>query len=236
MLMLHRRLGTWQHKVNRYIALNEFCRVKFIEAGLPADRVVVKPNFVDAPPPVESPRADFLFVGRLSLEKGLEVLAKAWGQYSGTAGLRVAGTGPEITKLVGLPRVEVLGQLASVQVQACMAQSTALVLPSICYENFPVTLVEAMAAGLPIIASRIGALAALIRHGQTGLLFEPGDAADLARTMAWAAEHPQEMARMGREARQDYEAHYTPQRNLAMLLAIYADACAAQSDVRHQLL
>src|SRR5450830_1369347 len=77
MVTLHRVIGTWRNKVTRYIALNEFCRQKFIEGGLPAERIVVKPNFVDSPASVEASREGFLFVGRLSVEKGLSTLAKA---------------------------------------------------------------------------------------------------------------------------------------------------------------
>jgi glycosyltransferase involved in cell wall biosynthesis len=119
-----------------------------------------------------------------------------------------------------------LGDLSLTEVQQRMARAQALVLPSICLESFPRVLVEAFAAGLPVIASRLGALAELVQPGETGLLFAPGDAQGLAEQMAWAAAHPAEMARMGRRARAVYEAHYTPQRNLARLLAIYAEAAA----------
>ncbi len=225
MLMLHRALGTWQHKVSRYIALNSFCRDKFIEAGLPADRIVIKPNFVEAlAPSADTPRRGFLFVGRLSPEKGVATLAQAWRLHEGAAQLSIAGTGPEDALLQGLPRAEVLGALPLAQIQKRMLSATALVLPSIWYENFPRTLVEAMGAGLPVIASRIGALAALVQDGETGLLFEPGNATDLRAKLAWAEAHPMELARMGQRARAVYEAEFTPERNLTALLGIYAEA------------
>jgi glycosyltransferase involved in cell wall biosynthesis len=234
MLVLHRGLGTWQHKVARYIALNDFCRDKFIAAGLPAARLVVKPNFVDAPPPAGLPRRGFLFVGRLAPEKGIATLAEAWRRHADRRDvqrdvqheLTVAGSGPEAARLAGLARLQAPGALAPPEVRRLMDGALALVLPSLWYENFPRTLVEALAAGLPIIASRIGALAGLVQEGRTGLLFEPGNAADLARTLAWAEAHPHEMARMGEAARADFEAHYTPARNLAQLLAIYRQAIA----------
>ncbi len=226
MLTLHRGLGTWAHKVSRYIALNEFCRRKFIEGGLPAERVVVKPNFVEAPLLVAQPRSGFLFVGRLSPEKGVAVLAQAWRRWNAEASLVVAGSGPEAERLEGLCGARLLGVLPLTEVQALMQRATALVLPSLCYESFPRTLVEAMAAGLPLIASRIGALADLVTEGETGLLFEPGNADDLARVLAWAQAHPAEMARLGLRGRQVYEERYTPERNLAQLLAIYAEAGA----------
>lgn len=236
-LALHRGLGTWQRGVQRYIALNEFCRAKLIEAGLPAQRVVVKPHFVDAPELAESEaRKGFLYVGRLAPEKGLQVLQDATravalrGPTPVPMQVQVAGAGPLAAALVAgsaLPGgLQLLGELPLTEVQQRMARAQVLVLPSICLESFPRVLVEAFAAGLPVIASRLGALAELVQHGETGLLFAPGDAQGLAEQMDWAAAHPAEMARMGRRARAVYEAEYTPQRNLARLLAIYAEAAA----------
>lgn len=223
MLTLHRGLGTYQNKVSRYIALNEFCRSKFIEGGLPAERIVIKPNFVDAPPPPAMQRSGVLFVGRLSAEKGIHTLAEAtkhWPQPS----LRVAGDGPEAALLDGLSGVTRFGSLPSAQVRLQMEQAAALVVPSIWYENFPRTIVEAFAAGLPVIVSRIGALADIVADGQTGLLFEPGNALDLAEKLTWAQNHPAEMAAMGLAARQRYEREFSPQANYQCLMDIYQQA------------
>lgn len=230
MLTLHRGLGTYRHKVARYIALNEFCRGKFIEGGLPAERVVVKPNFVNwADGPAlsqESTRQGLLFVGRLSVEKGVATLAEAMRRCP-NASLRVAGDGPQGGLLDGVAGVTRLGSQPSDAVRREMGGAHALVVPSIWYENFPRTIVEAFAAGLPVIASRIGALATLVTHGTTGLLFEPGDAADLADRMAWALAHPGEMAQMGRNARAQYDREFTPQVNYRRLMEIY-DAAMTQ--------
>jgi len=224
MLVLHRGLGTWAHKVTRYIALNEFCRRKFIEGGLPAGRVVVKPNFVDLPAPTEGPRQGLLFVGRLSHEKGVATLAQAAATLP-AGSLRVAGSGPDEALLQGTPAT-LLGALPGDQVAGEMQRAVALVLPSLWYENFPRTLVEAYACGLPVLASRLGALADLVQDGITGLHFEPGNAADLAERMQWALQHPAEMAAMGRAARALYERDYSPEVNHAQLMAVYAGAIA----------
>lgn len=224
MLTLHRALGTWRHKVTRYIALNEFCRNKFIEGGLPHERIVVKPNFVDLPAPALHDRNGFLFVGRLSVEKGVAVLAAAIAAQP-EACVRVAGTGPDAYVLrAAHPKVEALGALAPEAVHDEMTRALALVLPSIWYENFPRTLVEAYACGLPVIASRLGALPELVDDGVTGLLVRPADAQDLARAMRWAMENPAEMARMGRNARARYEARFTGEHNHRQLTAIYEAA------------
>lgn len=227
MLTLHRTIGTWQNKVTRYIALNEFCRSKFIAGGLAAERIVVKPNFVDFDAPAELDRFGFLFVGRLSAEKGIDVLVDA-ARALGDSCIRVAGSGPESACVLEVKGVVPLGALSSDAVRVEMSRALALVLPSIWYENFPRTLVEAFGCGLPVIASRIGALADLVNEGVTGLLFEPGNSHDLAKKMSWAQQHPEQMAEMGRNARALYEAEFTAERNHQQLVAIYQDAMNAK--------
>jgi glycosyltransferase involved in cell wall biosynthesis len=223
MLVLHRGLDTYLKWGTRYIALNEFCRNKFIEGGLPQDRIVVKPNFVDFPRLPASCRRGLLFVGRLSMEKGVAILARAAALMPAPC-LRVAGEGPEEALLEGLSDVRRLGSLGGESVRGEMSNAMALVLPSICYENFPRTIVEAFACSLPVIASRIGALAHLVQDGETGLLFEPGNPRDLADKMTWALAHPEQMAVMGQNARGYYESHYTSERNYEQLVAIYRNA------------
>lgn len=225
MLTLHRGLGTYRNKVARYIALNEFCRAKFVEGGLPEERVVVKPNFVDFAAPDAGPRSGFLYVGRLSPEKGVATLAAAMRHVPG-ADLRVVGDGPEAAALAGVAGVTCLGSQPGDTVRREMGCALALVVPSIWYENFPRTIVEAFASGLPVIASRIGALADIVSDGKTGLLFEPGNGRDLADKLAWAQAHPEAMAHMGQAARAVYEAHYAPESNYRLLMQIYDYAIA----------
>lgn len=228
----HRGVGTWTDKISRYIALNEFCRAKFIEGGLPTAKVVVKPNFVDLPPPAQpTSRHGFLFVGRLSAEKGIATLASAILSRPGLH-MRVAGGGPELPRLERQTNVELLGALSPDAVYAQMRSAEALVMPSIWYENFPRTLVEAYACGLPVIASRIGALADLVVEGKTGLLFAPGDPEDLAAKLDWAAANPVHMRTMGINAREKYEAEMTGSANERMLAGIYAAAIADRQSVR----
>lgn len=225
---LHRLLSTFKSRVTRYIALNEFCRHVFIQGGLPEERIRVKPNFVqDAGCQEDAKRSGFLFVGRLSPEKGIRVLADALKESRSAC--EIIGSGAESAHVAGLPGVMLSGWRDSDYIHNRMCSSCALVLPSLWYENFPRTLVEAFSCGLPVIASRLGAMATLIRDGETGLLFEPGNSADLAARMAWAQAHPEAMQRMGQAARREYKAKYTPQRNLAILLDIYAEAMASTS-------
>lgn len=226
MLTLHRALGTWSDKVTRYIALNDFCRGKFVAGGLPAESISVKPNFVDVQAPDESPRERGLFVGRLSPEKGIDVLIAAVESLQHGA-IDVIGTGPEAGRVAASGKLYAQGAKPAADVLTAMRGAAYLVMPSIWYENFPRTLVEAYACGLPVIASRLGAMAELIADGGTGLLFEPGDADDLAKKISWAERHPEEMRTMGENARREYEAKYTPEINYQQLIAIY-DAAVAE--------
>jgi glycosyltransferase involved in cell wall biosynthesis len=233
MLAVHRALGTYRNKVTRYIALNEFCRKKFIEGGLPAERIVVKPNFVDIPAGDEKLRQGGLFVGRLSAEKGIVALARAMDQVP-TCQLNVIGSGPEEAALSSRANIHMLGFLPRDQIFRHMQRAAYLLMPSIWYENFPLTLVEAFACGLPVIASRMGAMAELIEDGRTGLLFEPGAAEDLAKKIIWAEANPEAMIAMGKYARNEYEAKYTPERNFRRLMVIYMEAINARKNLVSQ--
>jgi glycosyltransferase involved in cell wall biosynthesis len=222
---MNRAIGTYRDRVTRYIALTEFCRDKFIQGGLPAERISVKPNFVDIDRAPGGPRRGGLYVGRLSAEKGLDLLLEALKELP-TVSIDVIGDGPERGKLAGHPQVNLLGWLSPAEINERMQRAAYLVMPSIWYENFPRTLVEAYANGLPLIASRLGSLAELVDHGRTGLVFEPGSARDLARHLAWAEAFPQKMRAMGENARETYEARFTSERNYARLMEIYENAVA----------
>ncbi|WP_290764616.1 glycosyltransferase family 4 protein [Aquabacterium sp.] len=224
-ITVHRALGTYRNKVNRFIALNAFCRDKFIEMGLPATKVVIKPNCVAAvAEPCWEGRNGGLYVGRLSPEKGMVTLLGAWDLLStpgSPAKLRVVGKGEFEDAWSQRGNEVYLGFKPLPEVIEQMRRSLYMVVPSIWFENFPRTIVEAFSVGLPVIASRIGALAELIEDGVTGLLVEPHDPRDLANKMAWAEAHPDAMLAMGRQAHARYRACYAPDVNLAELLAIY---------------
>jgi len=227
MLSFHRTLGTFQNKVARYIALNEFCRDKFIQGGLPADRIRIKPNFSlsgqTTSPPVA--RAGGLYVGRLSAEKGVDVLIEAARMLT-QANLQLIGGGPLEATVKAAFGERYLGFQPLADIFQRMNSALFLVLPSVCYESSPRTITEAFSCGLPVIASRLGALPEIVEDGVTGLLFSPGDSADLAARITWANTHPERMLAMGKAARRQYEAQYTPEANYRVLLDIYHEAIA----------
>lgn len=238
MLSTHRLIGTWSRKVRRYIALSRFCRDQFVAAGLPEDKIRIKPNFAGAGADAARPDANddiaavpghFLYVGRLSPEKGIAVLGQA---LKDDAALRciAIGVGPAEAALAGLANVELAGWQDRAAVSRHMERALALVVPSIWFEPFGLVVIEAFAHGLPVIAANIGSLPEIVTPGKTGLLVEPGDAQDLARKMHWALEHPAEMRRMGRAARVVHEQRFSAQENYRQLIGIYQDAIAASAD------
>jgi glycosyltransferase involved in cell wall biosynthesis len=172
-----------------------------------------------------------VYVGRLSAEKGVHLLLEAWrglGDYP----LTLVGAGPEEAALrrraADLPGVRFTGWLAPDGVRAQLARAAFSVAPSLCYENFPLAVAEALAAGRPVVAPYPSALADLVEEGLTGLLFRSGDAASLADACRQLAVDPSLAETLGREARERYEETLTPERGLARLVAIYRDARAAR--------
>ena len=231
MVARHRRRGTWATRPDRFIALTEFARRKFIEGGLPGAHIQVKANFLPdnrAAGEHVAARRGGLFVGRLSPEKGIGTLLDAWQDMD--VPLRVIGEGPlleEARRRKG-PAVTVLGAMGKEAVAASMAQTAFLVLPSQCYEGFPMVLVEAFRAGLPVIASKLGAMAEIVEAGKTGLHFEPGNASDLAAKVRWAVANPDKMGAMGANARKIYVENYTADVNYTRLMEIYDEARHAE--------
>lgn len=244
MLAFHRARRTWHRDVDAFIALTDFGRARFIAGGLPADRVVVKPNFAadrgeGDPSDDGNARADgsaehryatgpFLFVGRLAQEKGIDILLEAWRRVGAKRQLRIVGDGPLAERVrataAGLPDVTVLGPLSRDDVDGEMRSAAALVFPSVWYEGMPLTLIEAFAARLPVIASRLGAMEAMVADGRTGILTTPGDVAGLAEAITGAARDAAGLAAMGAAARAAYLEAYDPESNYARLAAIYAAA------------
>ena len=232
MLSIHRGLQTWSRKVARFIALSEFSRGKFIAGGLPEGRIAIKPNFVSLDTGIGAGTGNYaLFVGRLSEEKGLTTLLEAWKKTHSHGRLKIVGDGP-MAPLVRdaastVPGIEWLGPRTRSEVSRLMADASFLVFPSIWYETFGMVLIEAFSAGLPVIASNLGAMAELIRDGSTGKLFQARSSDELATTVDWAFANPDALQAMRLSARREFELKYTAESNYAQLMGIYQDAIAA---------
>lgn len=233
MLWRHRKLGTWNKAVDRYIALTEFAKEKINRTGVPLEKIAVKPNFIAPDPGPGSHEGGFaLFVGRLSEEKGVTKLLAAWEQIGETCELRLVGDGPlgdAVREAADRnPRIVWLGKQPQEVVRAQMKSAGFLVLPSLWYEGFPLVIVEAFACGLPVVASDLGAMSTIIRHGENGMKFPPGNVEALAEAVRSTSNDPVRLSALQEQARTDFEANYTKAQNLKTLLSIYDEAIAAR--------
>jgi glycosyltransferase involved in cell wall biosynthesis len=234
-IQVHRSRQTWTRGVTIFIALTEFVRQQYVAGGFPGDRIRIKPNFVPRPRRRRAGLGNyFLYLGRLSAEKGVDVLLDAWHPELGQ--LLIVGDGPARPDLEARARrhgesVKLLGSLPRERCMELLDNARALVVASRVYETFGLVAVEAYAHGVPAVAPASGAFPELVRDGQTGLLFSPGDPADLRRRLRQLLD-PEQSTRMGVQARQRYEAEYTPERNLATLMAIYREAIARPTPSR----
>ncbi len=231
MLSTHRLLGTWEHDVDLYVVPSEFSRGVFIEAGLPAEKLLVKPNFVHPDPGPNQGLGEYaLFAGRLAPEKGILTLLDAWRRVRPIP-LLIAGDGPlrdyldwYIAERGLRDCVTLLGYQSPERMIPLMQGARVAVFPSEWYETFGRVAAEAFACGVPVIASSMGAMAEVVADGRTGLHFTPGDAEDLAAKVSWAWSHPAEMEALGRGARGEFEARFTAERNAQLLMEIYRTA------------
>jgi glycosyltransferase involved in cell wall biosynthesis len=231
----HRQHGTWKREVDRLIAMSPFARDLFAQSGLPAEKVVVKPNSVDDPgPPCEGERQGIVYAGRLSQEKGVRILVAAARQCP--AKIEMIGEGPLAAELMAKlpPNVIMRGALPRAETRARIATAQAVVIPSLCYEGSPMVLAEAFAAGTPVIASRLGPLIELVQHGETGLHAKPGDAASLALQVKRIGDDPTAARAYGRKARSVYEAKWSPRANVALLLRVYGEALKSFAESRQR--
>lgn len=236
MQTIHRAVGTWTDAVDRFVTPSEFARSRFVAAGFPADRIAVKPEFVHPDPGrAPRPRDGCLFVGRLAPEKGIMTLLRAWTAPD-LPTLRIAGHGPlrpEIERFIAASglgdRVELLPQQDPDLIPDLMQSARCLVFPSEGYETFGRVAAEAMACSVPVVASRLGAMVELVTDGVDGRLFEPGDPAALADSVRAVLAATAADDAMCRAARATYEARFTAERNLEMLLAIYEEAISGSA-------
>jgi len=220
---------TFVKAIDGYIALTDFNKKLFIRAGLSEDKIYVKPNFFQNLGNNSTNDENYaIYLGRISEEKGVSILIKAWKRIKGFR-LLIIGDGPQRKKCEELAveekikNVEFCGRKTEKESMNILKKASFLILPSMWYEGFPMVIGEAFSAGKPVIGSNLGNIAEIVRHGETGLLFKPGDPDDLAEKVRWMIENKKERQRMGENAYQEYLDKYTPEKNFKMLMEIYED-------------
>lgn len=232
MLTIHRLLRTWNEKVDRYIALTNYDRGKFIEGGIPATKIAVKPNITYPDPEVGDGSGGYaLFAGRLSVEKGIDTLLEAWKKLSTKIPLKIVGDGPLASEVKIAasqnPNIEWLGYKPIPEVYEVMGKAKFLVYPSKWNETFSRVAVEAFGKGTPVVAAAgVTAMKELVDPGRTGLHFNIGDSKDLITKIEWLLDNPQKLAIMRHEARTEFETRFAAQTNYQQLIDIYQQAIA----------
>jgi glycosyltransferase involved in cell wall biosynthesis len=231
MLSWHQLRGTWQNNVNGYIVLTAFQKNKMIQAGLPKEKIYVKPNFIfnpNIPCKRETQEKYLLFVGRLSEEKGISLLIDAYIQNNIQVPLKIVGDGPLYETIVQKIRaagfenlIELLGFQNPSKVLSLMSNAHFLIFPSVWYEGFPMTILEAFTCKLPVIISKLGSMAEIVQDQVTGLHFEANNGVDLAEKIQWAIAHPESRDLMGENAYLVYQDKYSPDSNYQQIIKIY---------------
>ena len=228
MISTHNVLDTWNEKLHSIIVLTNFSKNKFTEAGINPLKLTVKPNFIEDPKIKKQVNAKkyILFVGRLSIEKGIDFLISAWHSNSNLPELRIIGDGPLYKQYSNkkLSNITFLGRKEKNEIYQEMSNASCLVFPSIWYEGFPMVILEAFAIGLPVVSSNLGSMSSIIKNGYNGLHFEPSNKADLIKKVLSISNNNELEAELSKNARTDYEQFYTPEKNYEMLINIYKRA------------
>ncbi|MBE8720049.1 glycosyltransferase family 4 protein [Sphingobacterium pedocola] len=223
---IHKKLGTF-HKINTFIVLSDFAKSVFLKSkiNLPSDNFAVKGNYVADPQ--MSPQAkgeSFIFIGRLAEEKGILPLIEA---LKGTSHfLKIFGAGPqqhEVERLTAdVPNITYFGFQENDVIQQHLIDANALLVPSICYEGMPMTILESFALSTPVISSNIGILAKMVIPLYTGLHFDPFEKRSIIASLdQWQSLDSSVKSSIGANCRKEYIDKYTPTRNMSTLIAIY---------------
>jgi glycosyltransferase involved in cell wall biosynthesis len=226
------RMAGMTDKVAAYVCLTNFYKQKMLEVGLPENKIYVRPNFIDpaafAPDRSAPGSGEYaLYLGRLSPEKGPLTVLRAFEDLPDVP-LKIVGTGPleaEMKQYIrdkNLGHVEMVGFKSGADKWRMIKNALFAIIPSECYENFPMVSLEYFSGGKPIIASNLGGLPHIVEEGKTGLLYRPGDAADLVEKIRYLLSHPAQIAEMGTRGRQLAETRYGPQESYSSLMNIFA--------------
>jgi glycosyltransferase involved in cell wall biosynthesis len=235
MIALHNAKNTWKKNVDAFITLTEFQKEKMLQFGIPEASLFVKPQFLENPPePLPWQRRDSkaVFIGRLYAAKGIHILINSWKKWGKNAApLEIIGDGPMRNELMSAAgkseaasSISFLGNLSHAEAMRRLASAKLLILPSLCFEGFPMVVQEAYAYGVPIAASNIGSLPYLIAENRTGTLFTSGNAESLLASVQSLLADDKQLRILGAQAKQEFDSKYTAGKNYDILMRIYASA------------
>ncbi len=219
----------YRKNVHFFISPSLFLKQKLIEFSWPEEQIAYIPNFL-VPSEFEprySPGKYFLYLGRLSSEKGLLTLIEAFMKITfGKASLAIVGEGPIKTQLENMAksdaRIRFTGYLSGNTLKEITRNALAVIVPSEWYENAPISILEALAFGKPVVGSQIGGIPEMIDDAVNGYLFEPGNVDDLREKLELVLSMPDKhISEMGQAARQKVEREYNAELHYERLMDIY---------------
>jgi glycosyltransferase involved in cell wall biosynthesis len=226
---IHKWKGTWRKKIDVILTPAKFMKDRLVNSSLnvAAEKVLVKRNFIDDPgfSPAKTRASFCLFVGRLSEEKGVQTVLKAWSAFPNER-LVIAGDGPDREKILSeygnLPNVQFIGKKSHAEIIQLMKQCRVLLFPSIWYEGLPLTIIEALATGTPIIATRLGAMQEMITDNHNGLLYDAGNVQDFSDVFRrFITMTGNEADSMYDNARETYLQTYHPEKCYTDIMNVY---------------
>ncbi len=225
---LHRLMGSIS-RIDAFISPSQFTIRKFVEAGFPVEKFHYIPTFIDTDgiTPQNTDNGYILYYGRLVKEKGVDLLLEAYDNISGNKPrlLVIGDLGGSVYSDSLITRysssVEFLKFMPKEQLLPYIQGARFVVIPSVCYDNLPNTLLEAFACGKGVVVSDHGCFHEFVADKGTGILFTPGDAGDLRDKLEWALENPETMREMGKLAREMVERNHKPQLHYEQLLGVF---------------
>jgi|9_EtaG_2_1085328.scaffolds.fasta_scaffold00026_32 glycosyltransferase involved in cell wall biosynthesis len=228
----HRKKSTWKNKVDQFIIPTNFAKKKLIEGGLPSHKMVTKPHFLFDPvqvqPKEKTNHKNFLFIGRIIKEKGIDTVLKAWEKIDSEYNLLIVGEGPLkatlMQKYVHKKNIQWVGKIEYNEVFRHLQNSEGMIFSSEWYETFGLTIIEAYGSGVPVICSNLGSHAELVDDHKTGLLYEAGNPDDLAIQINKLISDKVLKDQLGKYARKKYKSEYAPEKNYQELMHIYKKA------------
>uniref|UniRef100_UPI004048248D glycosyltransferase family 4 protein n=1 Tax=Algoriphagus sp. TaxID=1872435 RepID=UPI004048248D len=230
-IFIHKKFRTWNKKITKFIVLSDFHKYKFNEAGLDLNKIVIKSNFFSGRPiyvPFNKRIYDVIFVGRISVEKGIMTLLKAWKDMGiNSPNLLIVGDGflfqkvQEYISINQLTNVFLKGKVTKEEANSLISISKLLILPSECYEGFPLVIAESFAFGTPVAVSNLGSLKEIVEDGKEGVVFDVGDFNSISNVVSCLFNNPQLMAQMSFNSRKKYFNKFTEEINYNELIRIY---------------
>ncbi|MGI8625631.1 MAG: glycosyltransferase family 4 protein [Geodermatophilaceae bacterium] len=235
-LLVHRRLGTLQHKIDRFLSLTGFGKRLLIRDGIPESKITVKPNSVadpGTPPGPDTAHPYAAFAGRLIDVKGIETLLAAWPDVAPGLTLKIAGDGP-LRHLVEQqaasdPSIEYLGWVSEADVGEMMGGARAMIVPSLWYEGLPLVILRSLSFGTPLVVSNLENICEDVVADGAGIAFEVGKSASLAAVLNDVVADREGWSARRDRARASYLTRYTPTEDVRRLESIYAEVIEARS-------